>query len=328
MIDTIMTDSKPIQSAEAPVEVVLREELAHGDVVLGTISPILGHLLANHDHSLFSDEIVARVRGMVSSVAHQILAVQYATEDAADQEVSDRPRDGEEKLATLIADSPAFLTHCHALAIESHLAERLRVRNSIDPVLSPLLQSLIASDDPATASAAMATLAAQARFMRHQQRMELPLGELPADLFHHALLCWRNNLGESLSSHVVVATENRLRTDCEEGRSRLGLLSRMVSAMGNGARAGLNISHAGAALFLTTLALLSDQDREVAALSSNDRQLARLALALRGAGLNPKEVEEQFLYIHPEISLPDGFSELRVDRALAILASSSGWRVG
>ena len=55
------------------VESALREELAREDAVAGTIAPILGHLLASETNSLFSEEIVARVRGMLTNVAEQLL---------------------------------------------------------------------------------------------------------------------------------------------------------------------------------------------------------------------------------------------------------------
>lgn len=320
-----MTHAEPPTSAEAPVEAVMREELAHGDIMLGTIGPILGHLVANHDHSLFSDEIVARIRGMISSIARQLLEVQAEVTDEADPHgFAER---NSEDLAGLIATNPSFLTHCHGLAIECQLADRLRGRNSIDPVLSPLMQSLIASDDPGTASVAMQTLTAQARFVQRQKRMQLPLTELPADLFHHALITWGEYAG-GLPADVRGKIETRMRKDFDESSSRLGLLSRLVESMGNGARAAHTVAHAGVALFLTAIASSTQQYRDIVALSTNDRQLARLALALRTAGLNPKEVEEQFHYIHPEIALPEGFSQLRVDRAQEILASSSGWQVG
>lgn len=318
-----MTQADTPVSAEAPVEAILRDELAHGDVMLGTIGPILGHLIANHDHSLFSDEIVSRIRGMVNGIAQQLLELQAGETDEVDPHGFAMRNSGE--LAEMIAANPAFLTHCHGLAIECHLAEKLRGRNAIDPVLSPLMQSLVASDDPATAALAMQALASQARFMQRQKRMQLPLTELPADLFHHALMTWRSYAG-GLDGTTVARIETRMRRDFDESNSRLGLLSRLVEGMGGGARAALSVSHAGVALFLTALASSSQQEREVVALSTNDRQLARLALALRGSGLNPKEVEEQFLYLHPEISLPEGFSQLRVDRAQAMLASSGGWR--
>ncbi|ABC63404.1 hypothetical protein [Erythrobacter litoralis] len=324
MVEAEMIDMNASSTAEAPVEAILRDELAHGDVMLGTIGPILGHLLANHDHSLFSDEIIARVRGMVLSVASQLLELQ--AEVAQDADARGFAERNAAELAELIARDPAFLLHCHGLAIESQLALRLQRRNAIDPTLSPLLQSLVASDDAETASLAMTALASQARFMQHQKRMFLPLTELPADLFHQALQCWYG-FSDGLDEGLVGKIETAMRRNYDESASRLGLLSRLVEGMGNGHRAALSIAHAGVSLFLTALASGSQQDRDVVALSTNDRQLARLALALRAAGLNPKEVEEQFLYIHPEVSLPEGFSQLRVERAQAMLAASPGWRV-
>lgn len=171
----------------------------------------------------------------------------------------------------------------------------------------------------------MQALASQARFVQRQKRMQLPLTELPADLFHHAVTAWRDG-ADDLEPATVVRIQSKLRSDFDESTSRLGILARLVEGMGSGVRAALSVSHAGVALFLTALASASQQEREAVALSTNDRQLARLALALRGAGLNPKEVEEQFLHLHPEVSLPEGFSALRVDRAREMLASSGGWR--
>lgn len=310
------------QPNEFPVEDVLRHELAHSDLVLDTIGPILGHLLASHDHSLFSDEIVSRVRGMVTGAARQVLVAQAEAEDKPDpRAAADAGVDG---LAERLVADPEFLRHCHALALEWQLTARLEGRNSIDPVLSPLLQALIASDDAVTASTAMALLAAQARFIQQQRRMELPLGELPADLFHHVLTTWRE-FAEDEDEQLVTQVESGLREAFDESASRLGLLSRLVTAMGAGARAALAIGHAGVPLFLSALAIASNQHRDLTVISTNDRQLARLALALRAAGLKPKEVEEQFLYIHPEVSLPDGFETLRADRAAALLSSGGRW---
>lgn len=306
-----MIEAGTSASQEAPVEEVLRRGLAHGDGVLDTIGPILGHLLVNHDHSLFSDEIVSRVRGMVADLARQMLS-------APDEEPTGE-RVGE--LADRLADNLDLLGHCHALATEWQLTARLEARNAIDPVLSALLQALIASDEPSTASAAMALLASQARFVQRQRRMELPLGELPADLFHDALVTWREFSG---AGPALARIEARLREDYQESASRLGLLSRLVAGMGGGARAALSISHAGVPLFLSALALAAHQPRDLAILSTNERQVARLALTLRAAGLKPNEIEEQFHYLHPEVSLPDGFEALRPDRAAALLSSAGG----
>ncbi len=309
------------QATEMPVEPVLRDELAHGDIVLGTIGPILGHLLANHDHSLFSDEIVARVRGMAAHVARQVLRVQAETAQADDPVAYAKTH--ADTLAASLVTNAHFLGHCHAMALEWQLVQKLERRSAIDPVLSPLLQSLIASDDEGTASTAMAALAAQARFTQQQRRMELPLGELPGDLFHHVVSTWRAR-AEDVDEDVADRAEDSLRDAYDEGASRLGLLSRLVSGMGKGARAALSVGHAGVALFLSALAAGSGQERDLAVIATNDSQLARLALGLRAAGLNPAEIEEQFLHIHPEVALPEGFDMLRADRAAAMLSMGAG----
>lgn len=316
-----MNEAAMNQAAETPVEAVLRDELAHGDVVLGTIAPILGHLLASNDHSLFSDEIVARLRGMVSHLAHQLLVAQAGGLGLSDPR--EFAMDNLDLLADDLTENSLVLGHCHALAIEAQLAERLQRRNGIDQVLSPMIQSLIASTDAQTAATAMAALAAQARFVQTQRRMDLPLNELPGDLFHEVIIAWRQ-FAQDYDEQAIVRAENALRQSYDEGKSRLGLMSRLVGGMGPGVRNALSLGHAGVALFLTALASASRQPRDLATLSSNDRQLARLALSLRAAGLKPAEVEEQFLYFHPDISLPEGFETLRMDRASALLADAVG----
>lgn len=308
-----MTDAMTMQSSESPVEAILRDELAHGDVVLGTIGPVLGHLLANHDHSLFSDEIVSRVRGMVAHLARQIAA--------AHAETTENPAGEDADFSGSLLANERLVSHCHALALEWQLTARLESRSGIDPVLSPLLQALIASDDAPTASAAMATLASQARFVQSQRRMELPLGELPADLFQQVVLTWVESLDDAGRASAA-PTIDRLRTQFDESAGRLGLLARLVAGMGAGARAALSIGHSGVAIFLSSLATMAGVERDLAIVSTNDRQLARLALMLRAAGQKPIEVEEQFLIIHPDISLPDGFNDLRADRANSLLTAS------
>ena len=307
---------------DSNVEAILGDELLQGDFVLATIAPVLGHLLANHDNSLFSDEVVARVQGMIRHIAQQILVVHGGTVGAPDpvQFAAER----ETRLAVEIAADPALLLHCHALAIESQLAERLRERGALDPVLSPLLQSLIASDDAEVAEGAMGLLAAQARFIETQRRMELPLRELTGELFHNALIAFVETFGPE-DGAAVERSVDALRSGFDESDSRIGLLARIVTGMGAGSRAALSLHHAGAALFLTALGLATGQERSLAVLSTNDRQLARLALSLRAAGLKPGEVEEQFLYLHPDIALPEGFETLRVDQAGAMLAASRGF---
>lgn len=310
-------------SVEA-VGAVLRDELSHGDALIGTISPILRHLLANDEHSVFGDEIIARVRGMLSDVARQLLD-QLAIAADGGEERDHMPAHIAELVDGLVGHA-GFLSHVHALALEWQLTERLQARLALDPVLSPLLQAMVASPDPNVASNAMALLASQARFVQNQRRMQLPLTELPGDLVHAAVLTMRNQA--SSDETAATSAEQAIRASYDEGRSRLGLIARLLTGMGGGATAALSITHGGTAMFLSALALGSGQDRDMAVLATNEGQLARLALALRAAGLRPQAIEEQFVSLHPQVALPPGFEQLGADHAAALLSRSAAYPGG
>ena len=145
--------------------------------------PALRFQLAETGPGWLSDAAVARVRGFLGDLAEQLAPGQPALMQAS------------------LAQDDALLAHLHALALEGVLTERLAESARLDPVLSPLLQELLAAPDPAIARAAMTFLAAQARFFQHQQRMRLPLGELRAELVQAAqriaevllnLGCWHS----------------------------------------------------------------------------------------------------------------------------------------
>ena len=309
------------------VEIVLCDELAHGDALIGTIAPILRHRLANDEHSVFSDEIIARVRGMMADVARQILTELALASGNPDNR--DHTPDQIAALVERLVGHNGFLAHVHALALEWQLTERMQARLALDPVLAPLLQALIASSDPAVASGAMALLASQARFATSQRRMQLPLSELPGDLLYVALIALRGYAdGAPEAQAAMTQAEQAIRGRFDESRSRLGLISRIVTGMGGGATAALAITHAGVAMFLSALALASGQDRDMAVLATNEGQLARLALALRASGLKPQAIEEQFVSLHPEVALPAGFEQLGSDQAAALLTRSASYPGG
>jgi hypothetical protein len=302
------------QAAET-VERVLRDELVEGDAMIAAARPILRHLLANDDGGLFSDETIARVRGLVLNVAEQLLFAQAAAAEVRDRQGYARER--LDALAQALFGDTEFLAHAHALTLEAQLIERVQGRTGIDPVLTPLVQELVASKDAATASLAMAVLAAQARFQQYWRRMELPLGELPGDLFHRALVAMREQADDAAAAE---AAERALRDDYRESAGRLGLLARLVMGLGPRAARALAIDHAGLAIFATALSIAAGQRRDLVVLSFSERHHARLALTLCAAGLKQQAVLEQFLYLHPDVSLPEGFDMLRADRALALLA--------
>lgn len=305
------------------LEQILRDDLATGEEMAGTVVPILRHLLVSSGNSLFSDDILARVRGMLGDVARQLLDELVA----ADGETERHEHDEAETAALVDAFvlSPGLLAHLHGLSIETQLSERLQARLGLDPVVSPLVQALIASPDGNTAALAMNFLAAQARFGQMQRRMMLPVTELPGDLLHLTLQAMRGlAAGDVEADGRAARAEAAIRGRYDEAQTRLGLIARLVTGMGGGAIAALSTTHAGIAIFLSALAIGSGQCRDATVLATNEAQLARLALALRACGMKPESVAEQFLAIHPDIELPDGFDRLGADRAAAILASSRG----
>jgi hypothetical protein len=318
-------DEAMIQSAiTAPqsLDAALREDLAQGDAMIRSVAPIMQHLLASDRHSLFADEIVARVRGGVYDIARQLLDALATAQGSAE-----RVEHAEENLAPFVealSNVPGLVSHLHALSLEFQLAERLHDRLALDPVLPPLVQALLASTEAATSSLAMNLLAAQVRFQQSQRRMQAPIAELPADLMHAVLVVLRGMADADSDSEVVArAAEASIRERYDESRTRLGIVARLVTAMGGGAIAALNLTHAGVAVFTTALALCSNQDRDLIVLATNEGQVARFALSLRAAGIKPSAIGEQIVALHPDIALPDGFEGIGADRAAALLAVPS-----
>lgn len=296
----------------------LADELAVARGAVANVVPILRHLLRSDDNSIFSDEIVARVRGMFADVARQLVVAMADAAGHAEPEGWAHEAAGE--LAHILAENPAFLEHFHTLALEWQWTVRLERSRAIDPVLPALLQTRMADADAETSAGAMSFLAAQARFCQSQRRMQLPLGELPGDLVHIALVTLRAHVGiEASADAYALIAERSLRARIDETRGRLAQMGRVLDAMGEGALAALDIDKAGLALFLTALARGSGLSREAAIMATTDSQLPRLLLALRACGLAPAAVTAAALAFHPEANLPQGFAELTPGDAAALL---------
>ncbi len=100
-------------------------------------------------------------------------------------------------------------------------------------------------------------------------------------------------------------------------------MSRVIASMGGEGRRALDIDHGGAAFYLTALATRTGQSRVAAVLSTNHEQTARLALGLRGAGLDSAEVERQVLRIDPKAVPPREIAEMPPEAARQILSESA-----
>lgn len=304
-----MNDAPIAGQSDESVQHALRDELARGDVMLGRARSVLVNLIRIEGQDLFSDEVVARIRGMSLDVASQVLAAD------GDDPLAGQDAERQDALAMALVEDAAFLAHVHTLVLEAQLAERLQVRSGLDPVTPPLIQELMASGNAEKAALAMAVLAAQARFMQQYRRMELPIGELPGDLFHRALMLAR------LDEEIVEAGERDLRASYHEGAGRLGLLTRLFVEIGEQSDRALVVDQAGVAIFATALAYRSEQDRSLAVVSMVDRHPARLSLALRVAGLGARDVRSQLLSLHPEAAMPAGVETMPPEIAALLLSA-------
>jgi hypothetical protein len=290
------------------------------DSSLSKSSSILGYLLSTREQSLFSDEIVARVRGMLTNIASQILRVQA---EATGKKGADQfALDNSEALTLHLAEEPVLLSHCHSIALEWQFALRLEALYAVDPVLTPMMQDLIESENSSLASAAMALLASQARFSQLQRRMELPLAELPGDQFHACLAAWRS-FNRNRQSDALTRAESKLRDSYDEGAGRIALLDRVITALGAAAPNGLEVEKSGAALFITSLAAILREPREEIALCVNEEQIGRLMLSLRAAGMKSEACEAIALRIHPEAHLPAGLEAIGTREAAQMLSQST-----
>ena len=312
----------PTHVSSGAIEALLRDDLIHADQVLVHMGPILRHLLRNDDSSIFSDEIIARVRGMLADLARQL--VQALGEAAGHADAAAWAREAGPGLAEMLSGNEALLDHLHMLAIEWQLAEKLQGRLGLNPVLTPLLQDLIASSDPDLAARGMNLLAAQARFGQSIRRMQIPLIELPFELHQTALLTMRSYVSDDPSGLAAAdAAEQTLRNLRAGAASRLDLLAYAISIAGAKPSATLSLQNAGVALFLTALGLGAGLRRETAIMCTTESQMARLALALSAAGLRADGLIDVFNALHPDITLPDGLEQLHPDHAAALLASSA-----
>lgn len=297
---------------------VMRVELKRGDRVLSARGVVLRQLIATEDRSMFSDAIVARVRAMAGDLARQ---VGFRLGEAAGESDPRGWADSiSEPLSGALIDEPVLVDHLHAVALEWQLTESIQRRAGVDSALSPLLQALIGADDPTSSALAMELLTSQAAFARHQQRMSLPVKELPAEVLHAVLETLRHAVaGDPVFEAHARNTEQAFREEYDESACRIALADRLVVALGAGAFAALSITHAGVPVFLSALAAATGDPRDTVAVATSESQLARLALSLRAAGLADREIEREFYTIHPDITLPDGFGRLQDSDARALL---------
>ena len=299
-------------------EAVLRDELVRADLALSGVAPVLAHMLVQSEAPHVTEAILAQVQGMLHDMSRQLI------ENAASPDSPFDPVEMDQNIDALIerlAEDQHILRFCYVAAVEGRLAERFQQSHSIDPVLTPLLQELIASEEPESAELAMTTLAAQSRFMQHYQRMAMPLTELPADLFDAVLAMWQDFSQHNRIALTLQSLED-LRRSYDEAATRSALLERLASSMGRAEVVGLDVKHAGFALFATVLGRISGQARGLAVLSCLTDQYARFALGLRAGGHAESDIAVLFEIFHPERPVPSGLDQILPDQAQSIIRHS------
>lgn len=303
------------RSQSAPVDAILKDDLARGNRALRSVAPVIAHFLEGDAPNLVSDAIVARLRGMLSHIGEQLVSQgelknHEATDSNAKSQLIDR----------LIGDE-MVIEHLFSLALEWEITRGLEERISLDPVLSPLMQELIASQSPVVAELAMASMAAQSRFCQSQQRMELPLGELPHLVFARVIEHWEVVVAEPGSSGET-AHIAELKAMFDEGAGRIGLLARLASAMRGGAIAGLDLAHAGLALFVSAGATLAGHDRGLAVFSCHAGQSVRLGLMLKAGGLSTQSIKQQIALLGGTKAIPGELERMSQAHALDFLQAN------
>lgn len=279
----------------------LRAALASGDAVAEAAGPILRYLLAAPAASFFTEDILARVRGLMGDLSARLVAA--LTDDVA----APLAAPGEvELLARALADHSLVLGHAHACALEWRATERLHDGVGIDPVISPLVQERVGETGDRT------FLQAQARWCREQRRMQWPLEALPPAVLEAVLAVVDTLIGDDLALRQRLAG---IRAWPTEGSAR-----RLDGLDVSDRNEWLELRRGGLALFLSALASQTGQPRDAVVLALHETQATRLALLLKAAGAGRVAIVEQVLVLHPDATLHEAIGELTPSIAAALLA--------
>lgn len=284
------------------------------------IGPVLRQLLAGERDGLFSNAIIARTSAMIGHLARQLaLALAQALQEPEPVAFAEVQADD---LAGTLGEHGDLLGHVHALAVEGVLADLLYERAALDPALSPFLKGLLASPDGEISAAAMHVLAAQARFLHFSRRMELPLGELPGELFHHALSAL--SAMATFDDGARDAARTMLTMQYDEASTRTSQLARLLMLTTNDAAETVSLADSGLAIFASWLAQNSGKPRDDAILAIGQRDCSGLVLMMRAAALPVAAMHQAIASLDPYGQLDEALASLAPDEARQLLGRQHG----
>lgn len=289
----------------------LRADLAGDDRALSGMVPVLSHVLTNRAEPMVSDDIIARMRGLIGNAAEQLLAFNEQHASAEDLD----------SLSAALASNGSIVTHYYALAFEGGLSEELAARNGLDPVISPLIRELMGSKDKSVAEIATKLMVSQARFIQGQKRLQSAIVELPPEVLDEVL-----NVAKGWAKRQIRPFSARLAADFkasyDEASTRFGLLTRLIAMLGASGQLVCEIETAGFAVFCSAVAGQTRQPRELLVLSCQSHQSLRLALALKACGISTESIIRQFEFIGSDVTFPDGFDTWDEQSAADVLLDS------
>lgn len=289
----------------------LRADLAGDDRALSGVVPVLSHILTNRGEPMVSDDIIARMRGLIASAAEQLLA-------------SEEQQASAEELDTLniaLASNGSIVTHYYALAYEGAVSEDLAKRVGLDPVISPLIRELMGSKDKSVAEIATKLMASQARFIEGQKRLQSSIFELPPEIFEEMLATCKAWAKQQIRPMQVRSTAG-IKSSYDEASTRLGLLAHLIAMLGASGQLVCEIETAGFAIFCSAVSGQTRQPRELIVLSCQSHQSLRLALALKACGISTESIIRQFECVGNDVAFPDGFDTWDEQSATALLMAS------
>ncbi len=121
--------------------------------------------------------------------------------------------------------------------------------------------------------------------------------------------------------NALAQGEMKLRMKRDEVTPRTVLMDRMLERHER-PEAALSLSHAGVHMFASVLAATASQPRDRTVLAMTEQQGARLAVSLRAAGVPEKGIAQQFAFLRPDRSAPEGIGTLRRETASGLLRAS------
>ena len=319
-----MRTAPAMTGSDWPDSDALRDALRAEEVQSQASMAMLPHLLRETDDSLHTEAIVAHMRGLLRSLAIELLTdlAEASGEKARDVFVASRVA----ALVDRLAANALVIEHAHHRALEWRIGRIVEERLHLDGVLSPLLQTFVGDEDQFVASTAMAVLAAQTRFSQAERRRELNTKDLPLEVLGAALSALRAE-AEDISDDAFMRTEQKVSSRFDESATRLSLLERLFGLRADRRGDWLQLDQAGPALFLTALAQSTRQSRSTVAAACVTKSQARLALSLRAAGMRPEPVERQCRLLAPDREPPRGLEDVGTREALQMLGGDRQGRM-